>query len=719
MSYLNNLISLCMKQLHNKVHTSDVPVTEEKIRLSTSVSTGFDSDTSFLTSFPVDRGFRKPTFDGSSISIYRNIFIAGEQLNGPTPYSGHVGTFYGIKEAAYSDHDTSDFATVTPNLRTLTHATQNFQTLGVTAGDAVIISPVGQTKGTIGGVRKVLTVLNNALTVGSDINTSTGGWVTCTVLKLNPVPLHTVTNSGSLGREQVFLTVKPGAGATSFTFTEQQKAGFSSNPESIEPYRIFPLIPPPKGNEGRADGLFNRLSDMSGTGASDLAAVEWGYRVVLYPSLADGSGPDLTKPIVKENPVVDSTIPSDEQDMLINYRDGVIYFTTPPRAGDDINPNSATGPLKLWAVYAAHSSFTASDTVLYPSLSVKSLIDLPADSMNPDYDLPSFLKYNSYRRTWLLSSGTSILDTSATTFHGFEVYHPNHVAGVANAASAIPGILWSEQTDYAGFKYWQLQSEYLADAATAIPLKFRSGNTGSLVNPRIFITQSGNTNWIEWEATALRWNIARELSIQQYTDTSAILKFRSSGSVAHGMTAISETDTYGEFKKAGSNAFGIYGLTSSNVAVKIHGYATTVDSTRTTSSVAPIYLTASKKSGTGVTDLTTTENILVVATGSTAKLILDASGTLYVDGAYQNYDDVDDAVACQDLAYTISGRYDSIFKYRQSDFEKIGVMQNGFLNLNNMFALQLGAIGEMYKILDVVCQKLGVSYSELKTLIRS
>jgi hypothetical protein len=70
------------------------------------------------------------------------------------------------------------------------------------------------------------------------------------------------------------------------------------------------------------------------------------------------------------------------------------------------------------------------------------------------------------------------------------------------------------------------------------------------------------------------------------------------------------------------------------------------------------------------------------------------------------------------LAYTLSGKLKQVLKYNEKEFEGLGILKDGFLNLNNMFALQLGAIGEIYKVLDVVCGKLGLSYSELKNLIR-
>lgn len=128
------------------------------------------------------------------------------------------------------------------------------------------------------------------------------------------------------------------------------------------------------------------------------------------------------------------------------------------------------------------------------------------------------------------------------------------------------------------------------------------------------------------------------VTINQGAADNEILALKSSD-VAHGITDVTETDTYLVFKKALGNEGGgfIQGLTETYVGLEFRGTCTTGDTAKSSSANAAIFLTGAKKSGTDQDALGAGENILAVRNYGTDRFIFNADGDLWINGGLTLY----------------------------------------------------------------------------------
>jgi len=136
------------------------------------------------------------------------------------------------------------------------------------------------------------------------------------------------------------------------------------------------------------------------------------------------------------------------------------------------------------------------------------------------------------------------------------------------------------------------------------------------------------------------------VTINQGAADDEIVALKSSD-VAHGMTDVAETDTYGVAKKnvADEGGLRIHGFTETKRALLLQGYYTTDETGgRSTGSDAPVMLDAQKRDGTGTTTPGADANIAAIASGGLTKFVFDAEGDSHEDGtgwtAYDEHDDV-------------------------------------------------------------------------------
>jgi len=167
------------------------------------------------------------------------------------------------------------------------------------------------------------------------------------IVRPNVAQLLAVPGSGPLGQEQTFMMVQPGT-------------PLHNDPgptiDQINAVRIQNVVPPHFGADSsvdRSDGVFPSPGPFQ-------SLDKLGYRVILYPDVGDGSGPNLAAPIAQLNPVIDGSIAPDEQRMTMDFQAGLVRFSVAPATGDDIKPagassgtNPLTGRLNLYAVYWA------------------------------------------------------------------------------------------------------------------------------------------------------------------------------------------------------------------------------------------------------------------------------------------------------------------------------------------------------------------------------
>jgi len=128
------------------------------------------------------------------------------------------------------------------------------------------------------------------------------------------------------------------------------------------------------------------------------------------------------------------------------------------------------------------------------------------------------------------------------------------------------------------------------------------------------------------------------LNLNQGANDDDIIAFKSSD-VAHGVTDLEETDTFGRIKKTSATEGGINldGFTEGTIAIQLVGTGTTDNTTQGLTGRAYLETLALKKSGAGYTFPASGANIFAVRayiyTSATASLLLvDVDGNLWTNG---------------------------------------------------------------------------------------
>lgn len=157
------------------------------------------------------------------------------------------------------------------------------------------------------------------------------------------------------------------------------------------------------------------------------------------------------------------------------------------------------------------------------------------------------------------------------------------------------------------------------------------------------LTISAGSVWINDTANG---NSTIGLTINQGANDDEILAFKSSD-IAHGLTSVTETDTYLHFKKADPNT-GIAHLIgireSADTGIIVEGLA--VSGANTTKSTAGRGLVELRggigDGGTGKTDAGADGNLAVIANQTTTRFIFDVEGSFHADVESTTFDEHDD-----------------------------------------------------------------------------
>ena len=148
------------------------------------------------------------------------------------------------------------------------------------------------------------------------------------------------------------------------------------------------------------------------------------------------------------------------------------------------------------------------------------------------------------------------------------------------------------------------------------------------------------------------------LTINQGANDNQILALKSSD-VAHGVTTVAETDSYGLVRKDGATVGGLHitgfseDATSGITLRAIPGVADTVKSTAGGGAVT---INGQAANGTGVQSLGANGNIVAVRDNDTTRFILDADGDSHQDvgTAWTNFDDDDDVARLDAVAVMLA-----------------------------------------------------------------
>ena len=178
------------------------------------------------------------------------------------------------------------------------------------------------------------------------------------------------------------------------------------------------------------------------------------------------------------------------------------------------------------------------------------------------------------------------------------------------------------------------------------------------------------------------------LTINQAGYDNEILAFKSSD-IAHGITDVLETDTYGQINKQNSTEGGVclQGGTETYVGVSLAGFVTSEDTARSTSALGGIQIRTHVKSGTGNADPGSNKNVLSIngVSGHT-KFLVDTDGDVHYDGstnatAWDDYDDVELLDTLRSLTVTDKDAAKNIFGDFIEDHAKV-LNDTGVITLN-------------------------------------
>lgn len=151
-------------------------------------------------------------------------------------------------------------------------------------------------------------------------------------------------------------------------------------------------------------------------------------------------------------------------------------------------------------------------------------------------------------------------------------------------------------------------------------------------------------------------NMTVGITINQGAADNEALALKSSD-VAHGMTTLAETDTWGVAQKYSATEGGalFVGYSEGTVGLGLAGRPVTGVTTKSTAAVGAMAFIGQKKSGTTVGALGADENIAVFINDSLTRHILDGDGDSHQDvgTAWTNFDFMDDYKAMDAVARTL------------------------------------------------------------------
>jgi hypothetical protein len=201
-------------------------------------------------------------------------------------------------------------------------------------------------------------------------------------------------------------------------------------------------------------------------------------------------------------------------------------------------------------------------------------------------------------------------------------------------------------------------------------------------------------------------NMTQGLTINQGAADNEILALKSSD-VAHGITATTETDTFGLLKKINGDDGGldVRGFTEATRGVEILGVGTIGDTARSTAATGYVELGAAKKSGTGLGAPAGNENLVAVRATGLTRFIVDAEGDIHMDAtsnqnAWDEYDDIELLTGVRQ-AMGVSGLAEFVETARDV-LEKTGVVTynpdgHHFISMKGLHGLQIDAMRQLHK----------------------
>ena len=210
------------------------------------------------------------------------------------------------------------------------------------------------------------------------------------------------------------------------------------------------------------------------------------------------------------------------------------------------------------------------------------------------------------------------------------------------------------------------------------------------------------------------------LTINQGGADDVALALKSSD-VAHEITAYTETDTYGELLKIAADDGGVRlrGYTEATAAVNLVGCGVSDNTTKGTTAVGYINVTAAKRSGTTLNTVGSNANLMTITDFGTTRFIFDAEGSAHADVEWVTFDDYDDVVLLTDLERAMLAQRDPLkaafvdfLQYNHAALESAGVVHfdrdnpgHAMVNTTKLSMALVGAVRQMGARLDALEQR--------------
>jgi hypothetical protein len=187
-------------------------------------------------------------------------------------------------------------------------------------------------------------------------------------------------------------------------------------------------------------------------------------------------------------------------------------------------------------------------------------------------------------------------------------------------------------------------------------------------------------------------------------------------SVNHGITSISETDTYGSIGAVSQSngILNIIGLSDgSPYGLKIDGYVDTATTSNT--QFGPITLVAGFKSGTSSTAFASNESIVVFRNNSANKHVFKGNGDIYTDTGVVVAFDAENDIKLVEAARNIMAGNDTNkdFELYKDRLEELEILKDGFMSHHKMTQLHLGTFGQLWNMIRGLAGKFDVTETEL------
>jgi hypothetical protein len=217
------------------------------------------------------------------------------------------------------------------------------------------------------------------------------------------------------------------------------------------------------------------------------------------------------------------------------------------------------------------------------------------------------------------------------------------------------------------------------------------------------------------------------------TDASETISLKEGG-CNHGMTSLTELDTYGAFREETDNIGGLVidGFTEDDVGLRIGGWNVFPNTTTSTAGRGNIEIRGATKSGTTETAMGSSDNVLVVRNASTTELILKGNGALHVNvstgsgnvGVFDSYNDMallGGARALMSPKDHYLQSFSQWIDYARPILEETGVItidgpDSIFMNVQGMFMLTIDTIRQMHARLQATEQALLAAGIDLPAL---